>query len=109
MKNIIALSIAFAVTTAQADEWTGPDKTIHFVGGAAIAAAVTAATRDEWKGFAAGTALGLAKEAYDATGRGQVSGKDFVVTMLGAYVGAKGTGWVITRNSVVYTRRINIF
>jgi uncharacterized protein YfiM (DUF2279 family) len=109
MKHIIALTLALAATTAHADEWTGKDKQLHFVGGAAIAAAVTAATRDEWAGFAAGTASGLLKEVYDATGRGQVSGKDFAVTMLGAYVGAKGTGWVITRNSVVYTRRINIF
>jgi len=107
-KVLLALSACFATAT-HAEDWTGRDKQLHFIGGAVIAAAVTAATRDEWAGFAAGTTAGLVKEVYDSTGRGQVSGKDFVVTALGAYVGAKSAGWVITRNSVLYTRRLNIF
>jgi uncharacterized protein YfiM (DUF2279 family) len=109
--KLLAVCVLYALCVGYvfADEWTGKDKQLHFVGGAAIAAAVTAATRDEWAGFAAGTASGLLKEVYDSTGRGQVSGKDFAVTALGALIGAKGAGWVITRNSVVYTRRINIF
>ena len=108
-KNIIAITLVSAALTANADEWTGRDKELHFLGGAAVAAVVTTATRNEWTGFAAGTAVGLAKEIYDSTGRGEVSGKDFVVNALGAFVGAKFTGWVITRDSITYTVRINIF
>jgi uncharacterized protein YfiM (DUF2279 family) len=106
MKNtIIAAAIAAACLPAVADEWTGRDKDLHFAGGAAVAAAVTLATRDRDAGFWAGTAVGLAKEVYDSTGRGQVSGKDFVVTALGAYVGSRAAGWVITPRSVTYTMK----
>lgn len=109
MKHIIALALALAATTTQADQWTGPDKTLHLVGGAAIAAAVTAGTRNEWHGFLAGTASGLLKEVYDSTGRGHVSAKDAAVTALGALLGAKFTGWALTPNGFTFTRRINIF
>lgn len=100
---------AMCVGYAFADEWHGKDKQIHLVGGAAVAAAVTAATGNEWHGFLAGTASGLVKEVYDSTGRGQVSGKDFAVTALGALIGARGTGWALGPNRVTYTIRMNIF
>lgn len=103
------LALSLLCTAAHADEWTGKDKQLHFVGGVAVAAAVTAATGDEWKGFIASTAVGFAKEVYDSTGRGQVSGKDFAVTALGAFVGAKFTGWALGPNYVKYTVKMNIF
>ena len=101
--TIIAATIAVACFPALADEWTGRDKSLHFAGGAAVAAAVTLATRDRDAGFWAGAASGLLKEVYDSTGRGHVSGKDFIVTALGAYVGSRAAGWVITPRSVTYT------
>lgn len=109
--KLLAACVLYAavVSCAYADEWTGRDKEIHFVGGAAVAAAVTAATGNEWHGFLAGTGAGLAKEVYDSTGRGQVSGKDFVVTALGALVGARLTGWTLGPNRVTYTITMNIF
>jgi uncharacterized protein YfiM (DUF2279 family) len=86
---------------AQADEWTGRDKTLHFLGGAAIGAAVTLATDKPLYGIAAGAAVGLAKELYDTQHRDKhtPSTKDFAVTVLGAAVGSY-TGLVIRRNFV---------
>jgi uncharacterized protein YfiM (DUF2279 family) len=105
MKRIIIAAAMLATAAAHADEWTGRDKELHFVGGAAIAAAVTAATGNEWHGFLVSAGVGLAKEAYDSTGRGQVSGKDFAVTALGALIGAKATGWAIAPNRITYTMK----
>lgn len=103
------LALALLCAPAIADEWHGKDKQLHLVGGAAIAAAVTAGTRNEWHGFLAGTASGLLKEVYDSTGRGHVSAKDAAVTAIGALIGARFTGWVLSGNRLTYTRRINIF
>lgn len=108
-RTLVAAALACIAFSAHADEWTGRDKNLHFAGGAAIATAVTAATGNEWHGFLAGTAAGLAKEVHDATGRGQVSGKDFAVTALGAFAGAKITGLALGKNRVTYTINMNIF
>lgn len=89
---------------AQADEWTGPDKTLHFLGGAAIGAAVTLATDKPMYGIAAGAAVGLAKEIYDSQNRDKhtPSTKDLVVTVIGAAVGSYATHLVIRKNFVGY-------
>lgn len=89
---------------AQADEWTGRDKALHFVGGAAIGAAVTLATDKPMYGVAAGAAVGLAKELYDTQHRAThtPSAKDLVVTVLGAAVGSYATHLVIRKNFVGY-------
>ena len=109
MKRTVAVLAIVTAASAQADEWTGKDKQLHLIGGAAIAAAVTAGTGNELHGFLAGTASGLLKEVYDSTGRGQVSGKDFAVTALGALLGAKATGWAIGPNRITYSINLNIF
>jgi uncharacterized protein YfiM (DUF2279 family) len=101
-KTILAalLTISFGVA---AEDWTGPDKQLHFAAGAAIAGAITFATRSPTTGFWVGTAAGLAKELYDSTGRGHTSAKDFAVTALGAYIGSQAAGWVITPRSITYS------
>lgn len=86
--------------SAPRDSWTGQDKALHFGLGAAIAAGVGVHTGDPWKGFYAGAAAGVLKEALDATGTGQVSGRDLVVTVLGAAVGASGSKLVIGRRFI---------
>jgi hypothetical protein len=87
--TLIAASLgAFGAHSARADEWTGEDKKLHAIGGGAIALAMTAQTGSSLKGFAWGCGAGVAKEAFDATGQGQVSGKDLVVTCLAAAAGA---------------------
>lgn len=87
------LAIAGKCTTH--DGWSGPDKTKHLIGGAAIGAAVTYATEKPLYGWAAGTAVGALKEVIDSRGHGTCSFQDFAVTSLGAAAGAYGTAWVI--------------
>ena len=87
---------------AHADEWTGPDKTLHFLGGAAVGAAVTLATDRPMYGIAAGAAVGLAKELYDARNRAThtPSTKDLLVTVIGAAVGSYATHLVIRKDFI---------
>lgn len=67
---ILAIMAHGAFTNyAHADEWTGQDKTLHFLGGAAVGAAVTIATNRRDYGLAAGISVGLVKELYDAQHR----------------------------------------
>ena len=98
----IALAALTFATNARADNWTGPDKTLHFLGGAAVASAVTMATDEPKYGFLAGAAVGVAKEIYDTQHRSThtPSFKDFAVTALGAAVGAKGTAIILRRDFI---------
>ena len=102
MKTLL-LAIAFLPALATADEWTGRDKTLHFAVGAAIGGAVTVATERRDYGIAAGVAVGLAKELYDAQHKAThtPSAKDFAVTALGAVAGAY-TGLVIRHRFIGY-------
>lgn len=86
----------------QADEWTGRDKTLHFIGGAAVGAAVTIATERPAYGIAAGAAIGLAKELYDTQHRSThtPSAKDLIATVAGAAVGSYAT-WLVIRKDYV--------
>ena len=98
MKLIIAaLTLAALALPAQADEWTGPDKTKHFVLSAGLSAAVTVATKNEWAGVGAALAVGIAKEAYDYRHRDRrtPSIKDLIAGAAGGYVGAKLGGLVV--------------
>lgn len=87
---------------AQADEWTGRDKTLHFLGGAAIGAAVTIATNRQDYGLAAGVGIGLLKEVYDSQHRDKhtPSTKDLIATVAGAAVGSYAS-WLIIRKDYV--------
>ena len=97
MHRIFALTTLLACTTVHADEWTGEDKKLHAIGGAAIALAMTAQTGSSLTGFAWGCGAGVAKEVFDSTGQGQVSGKDLIVTCAGAAVGAGAGRFFITK------------
>lgn len=101
------LGLMLAPSAAWADDWTGPDKARHLLAGGFIAAAVTAATRDERTGFAAGSVAGLLKELHDAAGHGRASGKDFIMTVLGAYLGARLTGQAIAPDDRVYALNVS--
>lgn len=102
MKALL-IAIALLPALATADEWTGRDKTLHFAVGAAVGGAVTIATDRRDYGIAAGVAVGLAKELYDAQHRAThtPSAKDFVVTALGAVAGSY-TGLVIRHRFIGY-------
>lgn len=70
MKKLICATLVFMSATASAqDSWTGKDKLYHAIIGGAVGAGVTKAT-DDWRyGCAAATAVGIAKELYDARHR----------------------------------------
>lgn len=103
MRSMILIAALAVCTSASAferkcttsDLWRGPDKTKHMIGGAAIASAVTLATKEPHWGFAAGVAVGAAKEIWDRRGNGTCSFQDFAVTAAGAAAGAYGTAWLI--------------
>jgi uncharacterized protein YfiM (DUF2279 family) len=101
IKSILYVVLSLPLL-AQAESWTGPDKTLHFVGGAAIGAAVTLATDKPLYGVAAGAAVGIAKELYDARNRAThtPSTKDLLVTVLGAAVGSYTTHIIIRKDFV---------
>lgn len=84
------------------DAWTGADKAAHVGIGALSASMVTAATGNAWAGFAAGVAVGLAKEAYDKRhpDAHTCSAQDFLATAGGAAIGASGTRWIIRRGFI---------
>jgi uncharacterized protein YfiM (DUF2279 family) len=105
-RALVAALAAAALSTAHADAWTGPDKTMHFGIGAAIGSAGTLIFKNPNAGLVLGVAAGAAKEAYDAQHRDAhtVSAKDFAVTALGAFLGSKATGWAITPRRVTYRR-----
>lgn len=103
--QVLAILSLFGHTPIWADEWTGPDKTIHLTVGALAASITTAATANPVKGFAVGCGVGFAKELYDSQHRSvhTVSGKDFAVTCLGAAIGASVTGWTLQKSGRVTT------
>jgi putative lipoprotein len=100
-KLATALALAAALS-AQADEWTGPDKVKHFGGGALLGTAGTLVTESKALGFGVGCLTGLAKEVTDSRGGTGFSAKDLTVTCAGALLGAYFGGWLVnvTRNSV---------
>jgi uncharacterized protein YfiM (DUF2279 family) len=96
MKPLIVL-ILFAASTANADSWTGRDKDLHAIGGAAIGSLTTLTTGSARYGCAAATGIGLAKEIYDSQHKAThtPSAKDFAVTAIAGCLAAAGTGWMI--------------
>jgi putative lipoprotein len=88
-------AIAESAHAADPDPFFAPDKALHFAVSAGIAGGAygmtTALTDDRWKAFALGggaaLAVGAVKEAYDATGPGDPSWKDFAWDAIGAAVG----------------------
>lgn len=99
MKALAFLLLLTQCSPVPAEPWTGKDKALHLVAGAALASAGTAITKDPWKGFAIGCTAGVLKEAYDSAhpATHTVSVKDAAVTCVGAALGASGTHWVLQR------------
>lgn len=91
----LVATIAPPARAADPDPWFGPDKALHFAVSAGIAGAgygvTTAFEGERWKAFAVGggaaLTLGALKEAYDATGHGDPSWKDFAWDAAGTVVG----------------------
>lgn len=105
---LVAASIGANAACRANDRFGGNDKTLHFGGGAVISTLVTVHTADPWKGFYAGAAAGVVKEAVDSTGAGDCSLQDLIVTVAGAAVGAYTGSVIVTRlqgrTLVAYTK-----
>lgn len=95
---------------ADDDPWVAPDKGAHFGVSVAMSAAaygVSTAFLDEpWQRAVTAAsfslAVGAGKEAYDATGRGDPSGRDFAWDALGTAV---GVGLALTIDALVDRNR----
>jgi uncharacterized protein YfiM (DUF2279 family) len=111
IRHTLAIATLLAASSAYADEWTGPDKTQHAIGGAAIGAVITLATKSAAWGCVAATAVGAGKEFYDAANRAThtPSFKDFAVTEAAGCAVSGPTGMVITPRSVSYSVSLNMF
>lgn len=102
-KHIFIFTLVFATFIAEADEWTGPDKTQHAQAGAVIGAAITLATKDPTTGCVASMALGAAKEIYDHNRpQHESSMKDFAVTAIAGCLVAQGTGFIVAPGKILF-------
>jgi len=79
---------SYAKCSSGTDTYRGEDKALHLAAGSVISFATTLGTKSPLIGFAAGSAIGLLKEASDSDGSGTCSSKDLAVTVLGAAIGA---------------------
>lgn len=110
MKAFITTAIlAATITTAHADEWTGPDKMKHAIAGAATGGFFTLVTKDPNVGCAAAVVVGAGKEVFDATqpAKHTASFKDFAVTAAAGCLAAHVTGLTITPRKVTYKLSMN--
>jgi len=108
MKKLLTAILLSCSLNANADTWTGPDKTLHLLGGFTVSTLVTMHTKDPWEGFKWGVIAGAVKEGLDAMGAGEVSGKDFAITVLGSAIGAYTGGLIVSRNQGTTTIAYNI-
>lgn len=81
MIKSLALSAALILPTSASA--LDPDKRLHLQGGALVSGVTYAATGDAEKAIWAAVAVGIGKELYDATGRGNVEAADAVATIIG--------------------------
>lgn len=92
MRNVIfsLLLTLPAASFAQSDEWTSPDKVLHFGITAAGVGACSAVTGKTKLCMAGGVLVAVAKEVYDNQHKDihTPSAKDFVAGSIGAIVGA---------------------
>jgi uncharacterized protein YfiM (DUF2279 family) len=101
LKQIISITTLLVSFSSQADEWTGQDKTLHFLAGAGIGFVGNAFDSPK-VGCIGGFVVGTLKEGYDSMHQEThtVSMKDMLVTALGACTVANvsglvfGPGWI---------------
>lgn len=85
-------------TPAAHEKWTGEDKTLHLMAGAALATASTIQWQSRAVGFGVGCGTGVAFELLAPAMNGVRSAKDAIVSCLGAAFGALIGGWHIDAN-----------
>lgn len=92
---LVAVSGLAGAKCNSADKWSGGDKGVHFVAGAAVAAFVGATTEDPWQGFLWGAGASAAKELLDSTGVGACTKQDLAFGLAGAAAGALGAKFIL--------------
>lgn len=99
---VTAIALLAPSKACAQERYTDPDKAMHIGAGFVIGAGVTAYTKSAAAGALAGCAVGIAKEAYDASqpSRHSATEKDAIATCLGAAIGAGGA-WAIVPGSTV--------
>jgi uncharacterized protein YfiM (DUF2279 family) len=98
-KRIITILVLMPIiNSVHAEEWMTKEKEFNIMASGTIASIATYYSKDKTTGFVYAAGAGLAKEMYDANGRGQLSVKDLTATTLGAYIGSQVTGLYITPN-----------
>ena len=117
---LVAMIVVYAFVASSAhakcitnDKWRGDDKAQHALAGMGIGYIATMQTKDPVEGFLWAAGIGAAKEAIDATGGGQCSLQDFLVTAaaggIGAGLGKISLRYIDNKPTVVYTAKINMF
>ena len=77
----LTLLVTLMLLSAGCD--VAPDKRFHIQGGALVSGTTYAATKDPKKSILAAAVVGVAKEVYDSTGRGNVEALDIAATVAG--------------------------
>lgn len=99
---LLALSLA-APVSGFADDWSGPDKTRHFVVSAVLGTLSAMHYENKWRAFGVALIPGLLKELHDSGQPGNhFSGKDMAANALGAAVGVQIGHWIVTRDGIGY-------
>lgn len=78
------------------------DKQQHFATSAAFGMVARTVTSDNMTAIGLALIPGIAKEAYDATGKGCPSINDMAWNIIGATVGVYSANWVIGPQKVVF-------
>ena len=78
------------------------DKQQHFATSAAFGMAARTVTSDNMTAIGLALIPGVAKEAYDSTGKGCPSFNDMAWNIIGATVGVYSANWVIGPQKVVF-------
>lgn len=78
------------------------DKQKHFAVSAALGVVARSVTDNNTAAFGLALIPGVAKEVYDATGKGCTSINDMAWNAIGAAVGVYSTSWIIGPKRVVY-------
>lgn len=106
LRSMVSALIAMGVTVpsgAQADEWTGADKTRHMAVSAAFGGIARAVTTNKLAAFGLAMAPGIAKEIYDSQhkDRHTASVKDLAADAVGAAIGVYVGGCIATARSLI--------
>lgn len=99
-KIVVAMFLTLCCASTFADSWTTQDKKEHAIVSAMFGTMAGTAIEDKYVAFGVAMLPGIAKELYDATGKGTPSWKDLGADAAGALLGVYiGNCW-LRKNSI---------